>query len=142
MRSNTLSCAIYLAARDAAKESLGQDRFEELYRAGGQIGFDAAMELVREVLDAIAVGQAPSPDGPETMVGRRSSSLTPREREVLQLVAMGLTDREIGDRLFISHRTARTHVGNILEKLDVPSRTAATSLAHREGLVQIEDALR
>ncbi|MEZ4505185.1 MAG: LuxR C-terminal-related transcriptional regulator [Thermomicrobiales bacterium] len=61
--------------------------------------------------------------------------MTNREIEVLRLVAMGLSDREVGDRLFISHGTARTHVRNILGKLGVHSRTAATSVALRERLI-------
>ncbi len=51
--------------------------------------------------------------------------LSPREREVLQLIAVGLTNREIAQRLFISEATAKVHVHNILGKLGVPSRTAA-----------------
>jgi DNA-binding CsgD family transcriptional regulator len=59
--------------------------------------------------------------------------LTAREAEVLALVAEGYTNREVGERLFISHKTASVHVNNLLRKLDVPSRTAAAVLAHRLG---------
>ena len=59
--------------------------------------------------------------------------LTAREAEVLALVAEGYTNREVGERLFISHKTASVHVSNLLRKLDVPSRTAAAVLAHRLG---------
>ncbi len=62
------------------------------------------------------------------------ADLTPREIEVLQLLTHGMSDREIGDALFISHRTAMRHVANILAKLDVNSRTAAAALAHRHGI--------
>lgn len=51
--------------------------------------------------------------------------LSPRERDVLQLVAIGLTNREIARRLFIAEATAKVHVHNILAKLGVSSRTAA-----------------
>jgi predicted ATPase/DNA-binding CsgD family transcriptional regulator len=60
--------------------------------------------------------------------------LTPREREVLRLIVQGRTNREIASTLFISHRTATTHVANILAKLDVASRTEATAWAVRTGL--------
>ncbi|MEV7395528.1 AAA family ATPase [Aeromicrobium sp. NPDC092404] len=60
--------------------------------------------------------------------------LTPREREILLLVAEGLTDREIGTRLFISHRTVGHHVSNLLAKLDVTRRSELTAYAHRSGL--------
>jgi DNA-binding CsgD family transcriptional regulator/tetratricopeptide (TPR) repeat protein len=61
--------------------------------------------------------------------------LTAREREVLGLVAEGLTDRAIGGRLFISHRTVERHVSNLLSKLDVDRRSELIATAHREGLL-------
>jgi RNA polymerase sigma factor (sigma-70 family) len=60
--------------------------------------------------------------------------LTPREREVLGLVAEGLTNRQIGERLVVSEHTVHRHVTNILRKLDVPSRTAAAALAVRANV--------
>jgi DNA-binding NarL/FixJ family response regulator len=62
------------------------------------------------------------------------NSLTDREREVLVLVAKGLSNQQIADSLVISERTARTHVSNILGKLGVASRTQAALLAIREGI--------
>jgi DNA-binding NarL/FixJ family response regulator len=71
--------------------------------------------------------------------GRRSffepRLLTPRELEVLHLVARGETDQSIADRLYLSRRTVNSHVSNILAKLDVPSRTAAVIAAARIGLL-------
>jgi DNA-binding CsgD family transcriptional regulator len=60
--------------------------------------------------------------------------LTPREREVLALVAAGATNREIGERLHMAEKTASVHVSRILAKLDVRSRTEAAAVAHRHGL--------
>jgi ATP/maltotriose-dependent transcriptional regulator MalT len=60
--------------------------------------------------------------------------LTPRERQVLVLVAEGRTNREIGDSLFMAEKTASVHVSRILSKLDVRSRTEAAAVAHRLGL--------
>jgi DNA-binding CsgD family transcriptional regulator/tetratricopeptide (TPR) repeat protein len=57
--------------------------------------------------------------------------LTPREHEVLELLARGLTNREIADELVISVKTVGIHVSNILHKLDVPSRLEAAAIAHR-----------
>jgi two-component system, NarL family, response regulator DesR len=62
------------------------------------------------------------------------SNLTPREREVLRLLAEGLSAKEIADRLFISARTVGTHVEHILTKLNVKSRVHAVAIAFREGL--------
>ncbi|MBI3241381.1 MAG: response regulator transcription factor [Chloroflexi bacterium] len=61
--------------------------------------------------------------------------LTPRELEVLVLVAQGLPNQEVAERLAISERTVRTHVSNILDKLHLASRLQATLYALQEGLV-------
>jgi DNA-binding CsgD family transcriptional regulator len=61
--------------------------------------------------------------------------LSPREREVLTLLAEGRTNREIGALLFITEKTASSHVTHILDKLGVPSRTAAAALAARGGMI-------
>ena len=63
--------------------------------------------------------------------------LTPREREVLAMVAEGATNREIGERLFMAEKTASVHVSRILAKLDVRSRTEAAAVAHRHGLARV-----
>jgi LuxR family transcriptional regulator, maltose regulon positive regulatory protein len=60
--------------------------------------------------------------------------LTPREREVLALLAEGLTNRGIAERLVVSEHTVHRHVNSILRKLDLPSRTAAAAVAVRSGL--------
>jgi two-component system, NarL family, response regulator LiaR len=64
--------------------------------------------------------------------------LTDREVEVLQLVAQGLSNREIGDRLKISERTVRSHVSSFLEKLHLANRTQAALYALREGLASLD----
>jgi DNA-binding NarL/FixJ family response regulator len=64
--------------------------------------------------------------------------LTPREAEVLTLLARGHTNREIADALVISVKTTGHHVSHILHKLDVPTRTDAAAIAHRIGAGQPE----
>jgi DNA-binding CsgD family transcriptional regulator len=61
------------------------------------------------------------------------AALTGREREVLRLLARGMSNREIGTELFITPKTASVHVSNILGKLGAASRTEAAAIAHREG---------
>jgi LuxR family transcriptional regulator, maltose regulon positive regulatory protein len=61
--------------------------------------------------------------------------LTPREREVLRLLADGLTNRQIAERLVVSEHTVHRHVTNLLRKLELPSRTAAAAHAVRSGLL-------
>jgi DNA-binding NarL/FixJ family response regulator len=63
------------------------------------------------------------------------ASLTPRERTILALVARGLSNRQIASELYISERTARTHVSHVLTKLQLASRTQAALVAIREGLI-------
>ena len=65
--------------------------------------------------------------------------LTPRELEVLQLVAHGLGNQEIADRLVISEATVRSHVSSILNKLHLASRTQAALYALREGYASLDD---
>jgi DNA-binding NarL/FixJ family response regulator len=67
---------------------------------------------------------------------RQSILLTPREREVAELLAQGLTNREIADRLYLSERTAQNHVQHILEKLGVHSKLEAAAQAVERGLVR------
>jgi DNA-binding CsgD family transcriptional regulator len=76
--------------------------------------------------------EAPSTRGEG--VARRAFGLTPRESEVLNLVAAGRTNRQIAEELFISESTAGVHVSNILGKLGVSSRTEATVVALSQGL--------
>ena len=68
-----------------------------------------------------------------------SDRLTPREREVLQVLAAGLSDREIADRLVMSTETVRTHMVNLSNKLDVDSRLKALVFAVKHGLVTINN---
>lgn len=65
-------------------------------------------------------------------------ALTTREREILQLMATSLTNKEIAAKLFISAETVRTHTKNILAKLSQPNRTQAVLFALREGLIDLE----
>lgn len=111
----------------------------------------AVDERVERPLVAIAIEPARPIDGavvptPSELVraiaGERSGparradtfGLSGREREVLALVAQGRTNREIGERLFISQKTVGVHVGNILAKLEVSGRVEAAAVAIRLGL--------
>jgi len=73
--------------------------------------------------------------GAPTSARSDGAGLTPREREVLALLAQGRTNRQIGSELFISEKTASVHVSNILGKLRASGRTEAVTIAHHRGLI-------
>lgn len=128
----------YDASRDRVRNALGATRYEQLLAEGAALSLDAAFALMRETLHALAI-EAPQTPLP-ALPGLRAAQpfgLTNRELDVLRLVAMGMSDRQVADELYISHGTARTHVRNILGKMQVPNRSAATSIALREGLVDL-----
>lgn len=91
-----------------------------------------AMPLVEAMrIPSIDAARIDAPAGPDSA---SSFGLTPRELDVLRLIAQGLSNQQIGEELGISRRTAGVHVANLLAKLRLETRTAAASFALREGL--------
>lgn len=80
-----------------------------------------------------ALGDVPRPGHPSAAVAR----LTPREREILVLMASGLNNAQITERLVLSEATVRTHVSRILMKTGSRDRTQAVVLAYQSGLVRV-----
>lgn len=93
-----------------------------------------APRITRRLLDRFAGQLVPAPAGGTT----RLATLTEREREVLLLVAAGLSNAEIGGRLYVAETTIKTHVGRILAKLELRDRVQAVVLAYETGLVRPE----
>jgi DNA-binding NarL/FixJ family response regulator len=105
-------------------------------------------EQLRAALEAAAVGLVvvqpseldtilPATVGSSTAVDELPEPLTRREREVLQMLAAGLGNKEIAVRLVISDHTVKFHVASILGKLGVSTRTEAVSAGIRRGLVML-----
>jgi two-component system, OmpR family, response regulator len=97
---------------------------------------DELLARVRTVLRRVA-GHAENGNGKALGNAVADAELTPRELEVLQLLADGMTQPQIARQLVISPRTVGTHIQNLLGKLDVHSRAQAVALAHRMGLVAL-----
>jgi len=133
--------AAYARWREAeALLALGRDRAraETLVRDAHAVVGELGAQPLRDEIEAlarrarIALDQQRADESPNDALQRLE--LTPREVEVLALLACGLTNREIGAELFISNKTASVHVSRILTKLSVPNRAAAAAVAQRLGV--------
>ena len=89
-----------------------------------------APQLTQQIIESYLAGRKATAVPPEY------DRLTERERDVLQCMAVGLSNAEIGGELFISEGTVKTHVARILSKLALRDRVQAVVFAHRHGLVQ------
>ena len=103
---------------------------------------DLGAALLNREIEALArrARLAVEPAAPVAPEPEDAHGLTPREAEVLDLVADGLTNRQIGERLFITPKTAGLHVSHILAKLNVDSRVKAAAVAHHAHLEEARDA--
>jgi DNA-binding NarL/FixJ family response regulator len=99
---------------DAVRRRLGDRAWFEAYETGRKLNSEQAMRVAEEAVSAL-----------EEELRRRSSGLTAREVEVLQLVAAGLSNAEIAERLVLSQRTVHAHLRSVFDKLGVNTRTAA-----------------
>ncbi|MEU9601017.1 AAA family ATPase [Streptomyces sp. NPDC048109] len=121
-----------------AEALLAADRRQEAAAEADAVRREAdrlGATVLRERLDDLARRGRLTDPAP---AGAGAAVLTARERDVLRLLALGHSNRRIGEELFISAKTASVHVSNILAKLDAASRTEAVAVAHRRGLVAPE----
>jgi DNA-binding CsgD family transcriptional regulator len=100
------------------------------------LGMTTALENVASLARRARLDLSMTAPSPVESTGLDNYGLSPREREVLDLLIEGRTNREIAERLFISDKTASVHVTHILDKLGVPTRGAAAALAARRHLGQ------
>jgi DNA-binding CsgD family transcriptional regulator len=115
------------AALAAAERAAGPGVFGRSWASGQSMSLPDAVELACQRASTPPAAAPARADG-------LGADLTEREVAVLRLISQGLTNREIGSRLFISAGTAGVHVSNILRKLDVTSRVQAAGIAREMGL--------
>ncbi|MBS1805402.1 MAG: response regulator transcription factor [Acidobacteria bacterium] len=103
--------------------------------AGTGIWLGARLFAPRERIVEVAVPAASSPEPVADEAARERLGITPRELEVLRLVARGLSNREIGETLFVSENTVKTHCSRAFDKLGARRRTEAVKRSKELGLI-------
>jgi DNA-binding NarL/FixJ family response regulator len=123
------------------------DGDQNVYRAleAGVRGYILKESVHAEILNAIRIvhsgGKLMSPDAAQRLTEYfPEAALTPREVEVLTLVAQGLANKEIAARLGTASGTIKMHVQNILAKLEAADRTQAVTIALKRGIIHLRDA--
>jgi DNA-binding NarL/FixJ family response regulator len=122
------------------------ERDEDIYKAmqAGAQGYllkDSSLKQMIEAIETVAQGKHYIRGEIASRLAERllRADLTPREIEILRMVAKGLTNKEIGIALTISNHTVKNHVNRIIEKLDVSDRTEAATSALQRGLITSEE---
>jgi DNA-binding CsgD family transcriptional regulator len=124
--------------RQRLRAAMGAEAFEAEYAAG------RTLDMARVAHEALPGTQAeraargagaPVSEQDTAVPGEAATVLTPREIDVLKLVAQGLSNSDIARRLFLSEHTVHRHLANILRKLDLSSRAAAAAWGTRAGLI-------
>ncbi|WP_027499198.1 MULTISPECIES: response regulator [Rhodococcus] len=125
---------VYEALRVGASGFMLKDApAEELIRAVRVVADGQALlapTVTRRLIADVTSRRAPARREPAQL-----AALTPREREVLELIARGLSNVEIAESLFVAEQTVKTHVGKVLGKLHLRDRAQAVVLAYETGLV-------
>jgi PAS domain S-box-containing protein len=162
--ANEMACAVLGVSREelltrrlddftAGEGGFDVERFWQLFLEEGRVNGSYPVKRldgqVRAVVYAATAKVVPgrhmgifSPGGNgaavvEPVARNGRSKLTPREREILQMIADGLTDREIAGRLTLSPATARTHARNLIGKLGAHTRAQAVAVAIRHGEITL-----
>jgi ATP/maltotriose-dependent transcriptional regulator MalT len=123
---------------EGAKPTVGRAARQAVASIPAMSDLSTLLRAIGTVLSGdpvVVTDQATTPEGPSDSDRDRASRLSDRERMVLVCLARGLSNQAIGAALDISANTARTHVQNILGKLQVTSRHAAVAMARRAGLL-------
>jgi ATP/maltotriose-dependent transcriptional regulator MalT len=131
MRFDRFERVGYEQAEASARATLGEEAFTSAYTSGRTLNLDAWFAAADDIVSALEEAESARQD----RGGWAIAGFTQRERDVLTLVAEGLSDREIAAALFIGQGTVRSHLTNIYGKLEVGSRTAAVAAARYRGIL-------
>jgi predicted ATPase/DNA-binding CsgD family transcriptional regulator len=125
-----------LAAQDRRRLriAMSDTAFDAEYAVGRNLDLAFVADQARQAIQARRAG-LPASEPDAAVSAEAVTVLTPRELDVLKLVAQGLSNSDIARRLVLSEHTVKRHLANILRKLNVPSRAAAASWGVRTGLV-------
>ena len=136
VKNSRLPCKIIIMTTFDSEEDV-----QRAMKAGarGYLLKDSTQEEILDAIRRVSLGETylPARIVQKVAEGMRKPELSPREVEVLQWVAAGKSNKEIGAQLFIAEGTVKTHVKNVLEKLSVVGRTAAIREAVHRGLVRL-----
>jgi DNA-binding CsgD family transcriptional regulator len=121
---------VYERAMIRAREALGQAAFDSAWADGQAMSPDQVTAELQAALETAEAWQGPPPSALAAPFG-----LTPRELEVLRLLPSGLSNPQIADELFISHRTVQTHLSNLYAKLGVTGRHEAIAIGVQHGII-------
>jgi DNA-binding NarL/FixJ family response regulator len=116
-----LLAALKVGARGYVLKGVSGKELAQVVRSAVAGEVYVSPSIAAEMLVSLTQGKAPDP----------LQELTPREREILSLIGSGLTNREIGEKIFLSEKTVKHYVTNILQKLQVRSRVEAALVASR-----------
>jgi non-specific serine/threonine protein kinase len=137
----TLLQTLLASSLDLLREKLGSENLQALYMRGRSLSFAAVASLASTFLDDLsdALGSRESAPEADSMAAHHQtqpdSLLSPRQRDVLRLVALGLSNKAIGQRLYLSPSTVTYHLSSAFNKLGVDTRAHAVAVATQQGLL-------
>jgi predicted ATPase/DNA-binding CsgD family transcriptional regulator len=117
------------------RQRLGADRFTTAWERGRACSYAQTEALTRQLLELLPAAAAGRPRPAAVEDAGPAAPLSPREREVLALIAEGLTNRQIAGRLYVVERTAKGYVTAVFNKLGVSNRAQAVAVAAERGLL-------
>jgi non-specific serine/threonine protein kinase len=122
----------YLELAVGARAAIGESAFAEAWSVGQRM---TSRELVNLAIESLQVSRSPTGSEEQSDGSDVDKLLSPREQQVLELAAQGLTNKQIAGELIISVATVNYHITSVLTKLDAENRTQAVTIATKRGLL-------